>query len=214
MNKKLILVFILILIIFLLNRNIKSELLINLEAINNLTTLYTGNNSSVRLNNLDISGNLNVKGEITGNFTNIQGVRARYIEIGNDNSGILDVKNYARWQISEVVVIDSSGNNIVKGITPTLEIGKIRGERRLETITDGILAIDVSSNEFVTEEQAKIKIDLGKDINIVQINLHNRIDYMNTMNGTYIRLLNSKNEIVKIIYTGVWNNFHSKEFLL
>lgn len=225
--------FILILIVCVLYK--KSEPLTNLEAINNLTTLYTDNSKSVQLNNLDISGNLdvrgntkfknvdisgnlNVKGEITGNFINIQGIRARYIEIGNDNTGILDVINDVNWQISEVVIIDSSGNNIVKGITPTLEIGEIRQDaestRKLGNITDGILSIDAPDNIFVANGQAKIKIDLGEEKNIVQINLHNRNNYMASMNGTYIRLLDKNEKVTKIIYTGVWNNDYSKEFLL
>jgi hypothetical protein len=151
MHIKITIIILLIVIIFLLYKKQKENF--SAEAINTLVSLYTDNTRAVNLNNLDISGNLNVKGDISGNTiygknvkvlnnVDISGnlhvtgdisgnfnknyIRAQYIQVGNDlegRNGITDIDYKDYWTISEIVAIDDNNKNVAKGITPTIIYG-------------------------------------------------------------------------------------------
>ncbi len=151
MNIKITIIIIFLIIIFLLYQKQKEKF--SSEAINTLLSLYTDNTRTAKLNNLDISGNLivkgdmsgntiygknvkvlnnvdisgnlNVTGDISGNF-NTNYIRARYIQVGNDlegRHGITDIDYKDYWTISEIVAIDDNNTNVAKDITPTIIYG-------------------------------------------------------------------------------------------
>ncbi len=237
MHFKIGIIIILIVIIFLLYKKQRENF--NTEAINTLVSLYTDNTRTVNLNNLyitgnlnvkgdmsgntiygknvkvsnnlDISGNLNVKGNITGNI-NTNYVKAQYIQLGNDIKMDIDKKDY--WSISEIIVIDDTGTNVALNKTPT----KIKGTS-LNT-TSYPLSAAVDGTIYTTYYHGGtgdnlIEIDLGEEYNLIQISLWGRGDtdgwrYKDRLDGTHVTLLDKDRNILRTYHVGSWENTYNK----
>ncbi len=234
MNFKLVIIIILLIIIFLLH--IRQN-----EYFNDDIYLYNDNTNTVNLNYLDISGNLNVKGDISSNFIvaknikninniNISGnliitgdisgnfnkkyIRAQYVQIGNGTNNITEIGFKDNRQIAEIVVIDDTNTNVALDIVPTLLVGgrSILNQNLINETTDGI--IEDNNYYYAQGGENLIEINLGKEKNLTQINIFGRYANIKTLDGTYIKLLDKDKKEVKLILTGRWDNIFSKEFIL
>ncbi len=234
MNFKLVIIIILLIIIFLLH--IRQN-----EYFNDDIYLYNDNTNTVNLNYLDISGNLNVKGDISSNFIvaknikninniNISGnliitgdisgnfnkkyIRAQYVQVGNGSNNITEIGFKDNRQIAEIVVIDDTNTNVALNIVPTLLVGggSILNQNLINETTDGI--IEDNNYYYAQRGENLIEINLGTEKNLTQINIFGRYANIKTLDGTYIKLLDKDKKEVKLILTGRWDNIFSKEFIL
>ncbi len=234
MSFKLVIIIILLIIIFLLH--IRQN-----EYFNEDIYLYNNNTNTVNLNYLDISGNLNVKGDISSNFIvaknikninniNISGnliitgdisgnfnkkyIRAQYVQVGNGSNNITEIGFKDNRQIAEIVVIDDTNTNVALNIVPTLLVGggSILNQNLINETTDGI--IEDNNYYYAQRGENLIEINLGTEKNLTQINIFGRYANIKTLDGTYIKLLDKDKKEVKLILTGRWDNIFSKEFIL
>jgi hypothetical protein len=237
MHIKIIIIIILLVIIFLLYKKQRENF--STEAIDTLVSLYTDNTRTVNLNNLDISGNLNVKGDISGttiygknvkvsnnldvsgnlNVTgNISGnintnyVKARYIQVGNDIK--IDIDRKDDWTISEVVVIDDKGKNVAFNKTPTILKGTAKNSTTfpLSAVVDEVIYDTYYHGDTGVN---LIEIDLGEEYNIVQISLWarggtNSLSITNRLDGTHVTLLDKNQNELRTYHTGSWENTYNK----
>jgi uncharacterized protein YpmB len=190
-----------------------------------------------------ISGaSINVSGEIksnnvtTGNISattinaqNITGLntrnRARYIIVGNHKRPDLA---HSAWTLIEIEVYDNNGTNIIKNKPVTIKHGKRLDGNQFgpELSNDGNIftaPTNLGDNiqlgyhgEGGTTTIHALEYDLGSEMYIDQIVLHNRMnpELTRRLNGTTIELLNNNKVPLRIIQTGNWHGIYSKEYLL
>lgn len=161
------------------------------------------------------SGDFEVNGNIYAKRN-----KARYIDVGNKGSDHWNKE----WTLIELEAFDHEGNDVAEGKdVEHLEGTRYDNKQDVKSITDGKIfnssssSSDNAGNGFHGKnDRQKVRIDLGSEVYLSQITLHNRYnsDKSNRMNGTILELLDADKNVVRKIFTGTWKHTYSKEFLL
>ncbi|NDB61928.1 hypothetical protein EB001_26340, partial [bacterium] len=162
------------------------------------------------------SGNTYVKGKILEKKN-----RARYIRVGNTDATL----RKDSWTLIELRAYDHDGTNVSQGKPVKILQGSAYSMQNSppQKIVDGRIfdnPAEPSENWWNGYHGLggvnQLEIDLGEELDLSQIELFNRWSPTITsrMDGTTVELVGADRTINRIIYTGLWHEQYSKEYLL